>query len=143
MHDNRALVQKCLDCFNRHQVGDGFDVFAEDLVNHGALPEAQGRAGLSMIWEKIWAAFPDAVWTCQDMVAEGDRVVCRVHMRGTQSGPLRLACLPLPASGRVLDSEGIYIFRLLNGQIVELWFQRDEVRMLRQLGHLPLVGAET
>ena len=140
MNDNRALVRQYLNIFNGHDSGAAAGFVAEDLVNHNAAADAQGRAGLVAIWEKLWAAFPDLTWTCEDVVAEGDRIVLRVRLRGTNSGPLRFALMPLPATGRTFDGEAIYIFRVAGGEIVELWAQRDELGLLRQLGHLTLAG---
>ena len=143
MNDNRELVRRYLNTFNGHDSIAAASFVAEDLVNHSALPDAQGRAGLIAILEKLWAAFPDLTWTCEDVVAEGDRIVLRVRLRGTNSGPLRFTRMPLPASGRTVDSEAIYIFRVAGGEIVELWAQRDELGLLRQLGHLTLAGGQS
>lgn len=143
MDNNRDVIRHCLEAFNRRDVDAATEVVADDLVNHCALPEAQGRAGLFGIWDKLWTAFPDLAWTCEDLIAEGDRVVCRVRMRGVNSGALRFALMPLPATGRAFDGEAIYIFRVADGRIVEHWAQRDEVGMLRQLGHLSLATARS
>jgi predicted ester cyclase len=82
---------------------------------------------------------PDWSMTCEDVIAEGDRVVCRVRVRGTQTGPLEMAVLPLPASGRQTTTEQIHIFRIAGDRVVEHWAGRDDIAMLRQLGHLPAV----
>lgn len=142
MENNRKLISQCLEAFNRHDTEAAAGLVAEDLVNHSAIPEAQGRTGLINIWEKLWTAFPDLTWTCEDVVAEGDRVVCRMRMRGINSGALRFSRMPLPATGRTIDGEAIHIFRVADGKIVELWAQRDEVGMLRQLGHLVPAGGQ-
>jgi len=143
MENNREIIRQCLEAFNRHDVDAVVDLVAEDLVNHSAIPEAQGLTGLINIWEKLWTAFPDLAWSCEDVVAEGDRVVFRRRMRGTNLGPLRFARMPLPATGRTVDGEAIHIFRLADGKIVEMWAQRDEVGMLRQLGHLVPAGGQS
>jgi C-1 hydroxylase len=135
-HHNRSLVRRSLEALNRRDLRAAGAILAEDLVNHCAFREAQGRAGLVGIWEKLLAAFPDLSWTCEDLIAEGDRIVFRSRMRGTNTGPLRFARLPLPATNRPFDSEAIFIFRVAGGQIAEVWAQRDELGMLRQLGHL-------
>src|SRR5258706_10983655 len=142
MKNNADLVRQCIDLFNRHDVAAAADFLVDGLVNHCAIPEAQGRSGLFEIWEKLWVAFPDLTWTCEDLIAEGDRVACRVRMRGTNSGPLRFARMPLAATGKVFDGEAIYIFRLAAGKITEIWSQRDEIGMLRQLGQFPLAPSQ-
>jgi len=143
MINNRDVVRHCLAAFNLRDVDAARALVAEDLVNHSARPEAQGRAGLFAVWKELWTAFPDLAWTCEDVVAEGDRVVCRTRMRGLNAGSLRFKLMPLPATGRAFDGESIHIFRVVDGQIAELWAQRDEVGMLRQLGHLTLAKARS
>jgi predicted ester cyclase len=139
MDKNRDLIRRFLEAFNRRDVDAAAGMVAVDLVNHAAVPEAQGRGGLFKIWDKLWAAFPDLAWTSEDLVAEGDRVVCRMRLRGVNSGALRFALMPLPPTGRAFDGEAIHIFRVADDKIVEQWAQRDEVGMLRQLGHLSLL----
>ena len=63
--------------------------------------------------------------------------VVRVTLRGTQTGPLPFARLPLPASGKPVTTEQIHLFRVANGKIVEHWAGRDDIGVLRQLGALP------
>lgn len=138
MSTNRATIDRCLEAFNKQQFDAVADLFADDLINHAAIPEAQGRAGLFRIWSKLWTAFPDLSWTYEDVIESEDRIVCRMRMRGTNRGPLNFALLPLPATGKTIDCEAISIFRFANGRIVEHWGQRDEVKMLRQLGRLTL-----
>ena len=116
-------------------------VTATDLVNHAAIPEAQGREGMKRILGKIWKAMPDLRVTCEDLIAEGDRVVCRVRVRGTQTGPLEMARFPLPATGREVSTEQIHVFRVSGGKIVEHWAGRDDIGMMRQLGHVPFQAA--
>jgi len=137
MH-NRDLLAKFINLFNRHDADEAAALIGSEVVNHSSAPDARDRAGLLGSWDKLWTAFPDLSFTCEDVVAERDRVVCRVRMRGTNAGPLRFSRVPLPATGRVIDGEAIYILRFAGDRVVELWTQRDELGMLRQLGHLGL-----
>jgi steroid delta-isomerase-like uncharacterized protein len=78
-------------------------------------------------------AFPDATFTVQDMVAEGDRVAVRLTMRGTHLGEMN----GLPPTGRRVTVTGISIERVADGRIVEGWNQNDALGLLQQLGALP------
>ena len=133
---NRNLVRRTMDALNRKDLIGASAAMAEDLVNHCAIPEAQGRAGLLAIWEKLLTAFPDLSWTCEDLIADGDRIAFRTRERGTNTGPLRFARLPLPPTGKPFDIEAIFVFRIAGGRIAEVWMQRDDLAMLRQLGQL-------
>lgn len=134
---SKRIVREHFDRYNARDL-DGLAALAsEDCVNHAAIPQAQGRAGMRSIVEKIWRAFPDHTMTVDDVIAEGDRVVCRVTVTGTHTGKLDFVMLQLPPTGKRFVSTSIHIFRVVNGQIVERWAVRDDVGMLQQLGLMP------
>ncbi len=138
--EHKDVVRRFVQAMNDHDIEGAARLCAADLVNHAAIPEAQGVAGLRVIMKKLFDAMPDMRWVCEDLVAEGDRVVCRVTIRGTQTGPLAFARASLPATGRSVTTEHIHVFQLDAGKIVEHWAGRDDMGMLRQLGHLPFAG---
>jgi steroid delta-isomerase-like uncharacterized protein len=78
-------------------------------------------------------AFPDAQFTVEDMIAEGDVVAARLTMRGTHRGPLN----GIPPTGREVVVTGMSFERVVEGQIVEGWNENDALGMLGQLGALP------
>lgn len=134
---NKALIRRYNDAFNTRNL-DAIAAFAaDDLVNHAAIPEAQGAAGMKQILGKLFKAMPDLTSTIQDVIAEGDCVVMRLQLRGTQTGPFEMTRVALPASGRELSTEQVHVFRIADGKLVEHWAGRDDIGMLRQLGHLP------
>ena len=139
--ENKEIVRRQWEAMARHDLDGVLASFADELVNHAAIPEAQGAAGLRRILEKLLLAFPDLKYRCEDLVAEGDRVVCRTSMTGTNTGPITFLRVPMPASGRRFETEQIHVFRLAGGKVVESWAGRDDIGMMRQLGYLPL--AET
>jgi len=134
---NKELVTRYLAALNARDVDAAAAFTASDVVNHGAIPEAQGAAGMKIILTKLFKAMPDMKMTCEDLIAEGDRVVCRMRVRGTQTGPFEMSRMPLPATGRESSTEQIHIFRIAGEKVVEHWVGRDDIGMLRQLGHLP------
>jgi predicted ester cyclase len=60
-------------------------------------------------------AFPDIHYVTLDLIAEGDRVVQRHMFRGTFKGEL----VGLAPNGEVVEAEGVSIFRIVDGKIVE------------------------
>ena len=135
--ENKELARRYWTLLDAHDLDAAVSLTADDLKNHAAIPEAQGKSGLRRILSKVMAAFPDVRYQCEDVLAEEDRVVCRVSMRGTNSGPAEFLRFPLPATSRRCETEMIHIFRISSGKIVELWAGRDDVGVLRQLGQLP------
>ena len=78
-------------------------------------------------------AFPDARFTVEDIVGEGDLVAARLTMRGTHQGELN----GIPPTGREVTVTGMSFERVVDGRIVEGWNENDVVGMLGQLGALP------
>ena len=75
------------------------------------------------------SAFPDAHFTIEDQIVEGDKVVTRYTATGTQKGEL----MGIPPTERRVTVTGINITRLDGGKIVEGWTNFDALGMLQQL----------
>ncbi len=98
---------------------------------------ADGPAGITQPGGPVvpyQSAFSDAHWHVQDMLVEGDTVVTRWVGTGTQDGDLP----GIPAAGRKVEVPGIWYQRLADGKIVESWQVWDTLRMLQQLGVIPV-----
>jgi steroid delta-isomerase-like uncharacterized protein len=137
MTDNKQLIHRYFEALTQRDVEAALAMCAEDLVNHAAIPEGQGVAGLRRIMALGRKAFPDRSWSVEDVIAEGDRVACRVKMRGTHTGPLEMTHARFEATNKPFETEHIHIFRLDRGKIVEQWAGRDDFGMMRQLGVVP------
>jgi steroid delta-isomerase-like uncharacterized protein len=134
---NKELIARHFEAFNAGDVDRLASLMSEDVVNHAAVPQAQGREGARSIVKKLRAAFPDLRMTVDDVIAEGDKVVCRVTVTGTHEGALDFVKIKLPATGKSFRTTHIHVFRIADGKIAERWAERDEVSMLQQLGVFP------
>ena len=67
------------------------------------------------------------------MIAEGDKVVVRFTITGTQLGQWG----PLPATGKPVRFEEIVILRFVDGKVAEQRGIPDNLAALRQLGVMP------
>ena len=69
--------------------------------------------------------------TMEEQIAEGDKVVTRWAIRGTQQGEFR----GIAPSGEQITLKGIGIFRFSEeGKVVESWDNFDPLGMMQQLG---------
>ena len=84
-------------------------------------------------------AFPDAQFTMEDLIAEGDRVVICQTFRGTYQGEL----MGTPATGKQVTVSAIVIVRIVNGKAVEVWENGDTSGLLQQLGVVPAPGQKS
>jgi steroid delta-isomerase-like uncharacterized protein len=78
-------------------------------------------------------AFPAVKATVEDLMADGDKVVARVSIRGTHQGAFR----GIAPSGKQIEVTGINIFRIANGKLMEHWGLTDRLAVLQQLGVVP------
>jgi steroid delta-isomerase-like uncharacterized protein len=131
---HKQVSRRFTELFSTDDVSRADEVFAPGVVFHGLSGgDLHGIEAVKAFIAAYRAAFPDAISTVEDQVAEGDRVVTRWRARGTHHGRLG----ELPASGRAFDVGGITIERMAAGRIAEVWVARDELGLLRQLGAIP------
>jgi len=131
--DARTVARRLFEEVINHGRLDLIDeLIAEDAIEHEALPIATGemRTDLRMWLTELRHAFPDYHVELQDLIAEGDRVVARQRITGTNVGAL----LGIPPTGRPICVDGIDIVRVDDGRIVEHWGMADGQAMARQLG---------
>ena len=102
----------------------------------------QDAAGLAVVFSPKWATeingwFPkiNATWAghhveVADLVAEGDKVWCRLRTRGTHSGEWQ----GIPATGKHWANTGLWFLRIVDDRIVEVEWLFEDVGLMRQLG---------
>ena len=130
---NKKVSRRFTELFSSDDVSLADELFTSDVVFHGAVDgDLQGIEATKGFIAAYRAAFPDALSTVEDQVAEGDRVVTRWRARGTHGGPLG----DLAPTGRSFDVRGITIERIVDGRIAEVWVARDELGLLRQLSSI-------
>lgn len=88
-----------------------------------------GPEDVRQIVSSVRRAFPDVHFTVDDLIAEGEKVVCRWTFQGVQEGDF----MGIPASGRKATVMGIAIYRVVNEHIAEAWFTWDALGLMRQL----------
>lgn len=110
------------------------EVIEPDVLIRTPLPvEATGAQALKEVFARLIRAFPDLHIAVQDVIAEGDKVVCGNTVTGTHQGEY----MGLPPTGRSITYNEIFIFRFAGGRIAETWGVVDVISQMRQLGMLP------
>ena len=135
--ENKAVVRRVLDAFNQGNLDEGAKYFAAGYVWHGPGLEVHGPEGWKQVAGMYKSAFPDAVCTVDDQIAEGDTVATRFTARGTHRGELA----GVAASGRHVTVACIIIDRIVQGKIVEEFEVFDQLGMFQAIGTLPALPA--
>ncbi len=138
--DNKTLMRRFYEeVMNQKNLAAIDDFLAPTFVNHSALQLGMLGGGIEEVKQyvsMILTTFPDLYYTVEDMIAEGDKVVARLTVSGTQQG----AFLGIPSTGKHATITDIEIFRIANGKAVENWVQADFLGLLQQLGVVPAMG---
>ncbi len=131
LDEARAVVARYVYEVNMQNY-DAFDDFVvEDYVDHDPIPgQLPGREGLKAAYKGFSDAFPDIWFTFEDLIAEGDLVVGRGVIEGTQHGPF----LALPPSGKHIKWTGTRMFRVRDGKVSEGWINFDLLSVFQQMG---------
>lgn len=107
------------------------EVVDPGLVFHAPVPsDVSGVQALKQVWSVLLRAFPDLHVAIEDVIAQGDKVVYRNTVTGTHQGEYR----SLPATGRSVTYDEIFIVRFADGRIAEIWGVVDVFAQLKQLG---------
>lgn len=136
---NKAIIRRYFEeGWNKGNSDAAAEVFSEDYVNHnpGIPGMPAGRKGVKVLIGAFRSVFPDLTYTIEDQIADGDSVVTRWTLTGTQMGEFQ----GLPPTGKRVSVSGIQIDRIQHGKIVEHWRETDILGMLQQLGVIPAPG---
>jgi predicted ester cyclase len=132
---NKAVVRRWIETFNNpdtHQTEA--EVLAPGYVAHA--PGLPGPLDLEA-WTQFTAAFveafPDLRLTVEDIFSRGDMVAARVAFRGTHLGEFQ----GIPPTDKQVAFSSIEIDRMVDGKVVEHWFEMDLLGLMRQLGAIP------
>jgi steroid delta-isomerase-like uncharacterized protein len=140
MPDIKARTQAFwTEAFNKHDLSAARGFVAPGFVNRKARPGTPaGPEGARQVFSRLWAGCSDMHFDLQEMVAEGNKVVCIGVMTGTHDGPFH----GIPATHRATAARHIHVLTFdETGLITEHLAVRDDVTVFRQLGVLPAAMA--
>jgi steroid delta-isomerase-like uncharacterized protein len=109
------------------------DFWTEDCVNH-AMPGTDNRGldALQVYHQSFFtdfSAFSNVQIEIMQQVAEGDRVVTYITLRGKHSGSF----FGIPPTGKNISMSAIRIDRMQDGKIAEHWSVGNMAGLMQQL----------
>ncbi len=141
--DNKALIRRFVEEINRGNVDVVDDVFAPDFKEIALWPDprvpssigtATGTRAMKEAFPTGRAAFPDGMFTIEELTAEGDIAVLCETFRGTHAGA---GFLDLAPTGKSVHWTSFSILRFAGGKVVEVRSLWDRLGAFQQLGVLP------
>jgi predicted ester cyclase len=95
--------------------------------------EVRGLDAFKREVQLFFEAFPDIKVHVLDVIVEGDRAAVRYRESGTHLGDLA----GVPPTKRAVTWDGVAIYRVENGLLVEEWSVSDRLTMLEAIGAGP------
>lgn len=133
--ENKLVVGRFIEEFKNkanHDIVD--ELLTDDFVHHLKDPRLPpGRPAIKLLGQSIAGGFPVVKATVEELLAVGDKVIERTSVAATHTGEFN----GIPATGNKVNWTEIHIYRLIDGNIVELWSEIDLLALLTQLGALP------
>ena len=115
---NEAVLRAAVDAFNDPDHREGYlDLYAPDVVLHGYPRGVAGLEGARSFYSQLWAAFPDARLSVQEVIGGEDRLAARYRLSGVQAKDFYGA----PVTGSTAEMEGMAWLRFQDGRAVEVW----------------------
>ena len=117
--ENKALIRRAIEARNTNDV----EAFA-------AFFPADWHEGVRRAFNSVTEAFPDVHITIEELIGEGDKIVSRWSFQGTHLGLYQ----DIPATGKRVNYTGIDIYTIVDGKIVSVVRETDNLVVLQQLG---------
>ena len=134
--DNKTIVRRVTEeGLNQHDPALVDELCAANVVFHDGSRTVQELQTYKRFLLKFFTAFPDAHFTTEELIAEGDTVVVHRTFRGTHTGSF----MGIPPTGKQVTTTVMTINRFADGKIVEVWNNTDDLDLLQQLGVIPAV----
>ncbi len=129
--EKKALIQRAMNLINEKDYATIDQMYASSYIRHDATaPQVSNREGYKQYVMALCSIFPDLHFTIEDLLVDGEKVICRFTTAGTHSRPWR----SIPATGKQVTTSGIAISRVVDNEVVEDWFINDIFGMAEQLG---------
>lgn len=136
--ENINVVNRYMEeVWNKGNLDAVDELLAEDYTHLTPPPGMEPtREGFKHYVAMMQDAFPDLTLTAEDTVVDGDKVVQRYTSKGTHEGEL----MDIPPTGHTVQIDGISIYNVQDGRIVEDATQIDFAGLLAQIGAIPAPG---
>jgi len=119
------------EAFNRKDPALLDQVLSKTWVDIPPAPDQPpGPEGAKQILTELTTAFPDLSIKIQEVLQDGNKVIVRSEISGTQ----RAALMGFPAKDRRMAIQAIDIHEFKDGTIIRTWHTEDWMTGLHQLG---------
>jgi steroid delta-isomerase-like uncharacterized protein len=129
--NNKKNVAIWYDAFNRKDPALMGKIIDANWVDIPSAPNQKpGLEGMKDLLTGLTTTFPDFNVRIEEILQDGNKVIVRSELTGTQKGPF----LGISPKGRKLQIQAVDIHEFKDGKIIRTWHTEDWMNGLRQLG---------
>jgi len=116
MDENVHALRQALEAWSTpSRRPEYFEIYAPDAEIH--VHDVGRVAALHALYDAIWAAFPDAIATIDDLVAEGEKLAYRMTVTATHLGQFQ----DLAPTDKQISLSQIGILPFKDGKVAQRW----------------------
>ncbi len=146
VQENSRINEEYFAAVNAHDIDRYLDLLSDDFVmrNINNPEPVRGKDAARQVLEDAYAAFPDYHVELKNAVVSDDQIAVELEFSGTHDGPFTLGpgAPPLPATGKPVRTQGIFVATVKDGKVVEVHLYPDSMGMMMQLGLISPPGSE-
>ena len=133
--ENKEVVRTIEERWAKGDISVFDELAADNFVGHilGKNGRDIDKAGMKRTIELGRVAFTDYVIEIIDMIAEGEKVVVMKKHEYISTGEF----LSIPPTGKKVSTIYMFVYRLENGKVAEVWGLEDSLGLYQQMGVLP------
>ena len=139
LEKNKELFRKFFKAIEEKNFNLLDELCSKDYIGHwecwgsgpDGLNEVRGLENFKKAAGGFTDALPDLRIVIEELIAEGDKVVCRFKEMGTHTGA---EFAGVPPTGKRIEWTAMVMYRIADGKIVEEWLNEDSLGILKQLG---------
>ena len=132
--------KKLLKCWFREILEQGNLKTVKKLVDpcvafygQGNDPDVLGRRSFIVWLQRYRMMFSNQVWMIQDIIGEDEKIVVRYSGYATYSGGIS----EIDSTHQRVFESGVFIFKLADGRVREIWSEKSDLKTMQQLGAFP------
>jgi predicted ester cyclase len=131
IEQNKTIMRRMIEeIWNQGNLATADELFAPDHTSPSAPGLPPGPESVKMLATMFRAAMPDYHMDIDMIVADESQVAARFTQSGTHTGA---ELMGMPPSGRKATWTEIGVLRILNGKIVQSWYEVDMLSMIKHL----------
>ena len=126
----QAVIERFVEeIWNQGNLDAVSGLISPEIVYHEPMQTIQGMEPYKQFVKTFQTTFPNAHFTWEDLVIEGDRAAFRWALQAAHEG--NIPTLPIPPTGWKFNMSGQTAFRLEEGKIAEIWMETDYSPLFR------------